>query len=244
MLYFITCYICISGKFHSRVAILVAVAFAIYLLALGIIDGLFVLTIGRMGTQFDAEGFQGQINLENLKVFKMNADVCSANPVKILFCVKSSIRNFKKRHVLRNTWLSPIKISKKYKFVFVLGRPQYTHTQISKFLSYEMNTFQDVVQGNFIDSYHNITLKSIFILSWARRYCPQAENVMSVDDDTFVNLENLERFLMSKARRTNLLAGYVLENKKPFRSKFSKWYASYKSYPGGMYPRFAMGAGY
>ena len=48
---------------------------------------------------------------------------------------------------------------------------------------------------NFIDSYGNLTLKTMMGLKWASRYCWRAKFVYKVDDDMFVNVENLLKYL-------------------------------------------------
>jgi hypothetical protein len=62
----------------------------------------------------------------------------------------------------------------------------------------EADTFNDIIIENFVDTYHNLTLKSIAMLKWITLTCYRDNNtsslpqhVLKVDDDIFVNVEKL-----------------------------------------------------
>ena len=48
-----------------------------------------------------------------------------------------------------------------------------------------------MVIESFQDSYHNLTLKTTFLLKWLSHRCPRAKFILKVDDDVFINTENL-----------------------------------------------------
>ena len=52
----------------------------------------------------------------------------------------------------------------------------------------ESEGFQDIIQGNFHDSYHNLTYKNVFGLLWVSTFCEQAEFVIKTDDDMYIDL--------------------------------------------------------
>lgn len=52
---------------------------------------------------------------------------------------------------------------------------------------YEYETYQDIVQEDFVDSYKNLTYKGLMALKWISVYCPQADYILKVDDDIMVN---------------------------------------------------------
>lgn len=61
-----------------------------------------------------------------------------------------------------------------------------------KDLAAEAQTHQDIAQDTtFIDSYSNLTLKTLALFSWAHRACPTTSLVFKVDDDVFVNVPKL-----------------------------------------------------
>ena len=55
----------------------------------------------------------------------------------------------------------------------------------------------DIIQENFLDSYNNLTLKSILMLKYVKNNCEnKVKYVMKCDDDTFINVPNLIHVLL------------------------------------------------
>jgi len=42
-------------------------------------------------------------------------------------------------------------------------------------LEFESDQYGDVVQGNFVENYRNLTLKSLTDIDWVINYCPAAQ---------------------------------------------------------------------
>lgn len=110
----------------------------------------------------------------------------------------------------------------------------------------ESDRFADIVQGNFVEAYRNLTYKHVMGLRWAAIECSMAKYIIKVDDDTvfdvfhLVNyLDNLESTL--DYANEHLLAGYILDGKKPIRLQASKWYVSMQEYDGSVYPDYLSG---
>lgn len=77
---------------------------------------------------------------------------------------------------------------------------------------------------NFIDSYYNLTLKSIVLLKWVKLNCFTARYIMKVDDDVYLNVDNLFTLLKSEhSTPKNFLLGKLYTNEGPDRRKDSKW---------------------
>ena len=109
--------------------------------------------------------------------------------------------------------------------MFVVGRPR-GDLQEEAGLIKEASLFQDLIIADFVDTYENLTLKTISALQWVSTYCPNAEFVLKVDSDMMINFENLIPYLET-APRDNFASG-ALKNTYPFRFYFIKWYISYK----------------
>lgn len=60
--------------------------------------------------------------------------------------------------------------------------------EVQNKLDEEAATFKDIVQGNFMDTYRNLTYKNIMGKHWVANYCPQAEFVIKTDDDMFIDM--------------------------------------------------------
>ncbi|CAB3360187.1 Hypothetical predicted protein [Cloeon dipterum] len=96
----------------------------------------------------------------------------------------------------------------------------------------------DLVQGNFLEDYHNLTYKHTMGLRWAAQFCPQAQLLIKMDDDIAVDLPRLIALAPSMVHHNML--GYVLDGLTPERHK-TKWRVSTKDWPESHYPRFLSG---
>ncbi|XP_077540998.1 UDP-GlcNAc:betaGal beta-1,3-N-acetylglucosaminyltransferase 9-like [Haemaphysalis longicornis] len=94
---------------------------------------------------------------------------CSGNgTITLLIGVLSSAANFEQRAAIRETWgASALKIG--FKLVFLLGST--TRVGVENRILQEDGIHQDIVQGQFLDAYHNLTCKSMMLLHWAHDYC-------------------------------------------------------------------------
>ncbi|KAH8323419.1 hypothetical protein KR067_008284 [Drosophila pandora] len=124
---------------------------------------------------------------------------------------------------------------------FVLGRGNDTH--LNERLDGENMMYADMIRGNFVDSYNNLTLKTISALEWTHWHCPLAKYVLKTDDDMFINVPKLMEFLDTlKAKRK--IYGRRAENWMPVRNKRSKYYVSYAQYSSRYFPYFTTGPAY
>ncbi|KAK2836043.1 hypothetical protein Q5P01_016527 [Channa striata] len=174
--------------------------------------------------------------------------------VLLLLFVKSSPENFEQRQVIRDTWGNESfiwsELGASVKVVFALGihpdvRRRY---RVQLALLQEDQTFGDLIQQNFLDTFHNLTAKLVLQFHWVHDYCPQARFFMSADDDIFVHLPNLVKYLRqlvrSKSGAKNLWVGHVHRGSPPVRQKHSKYHVPYDLYPWPSYPDYTAGAGY
>ncbi|NXW49877.1 B3GT2 galactosyltransferase, partial [Nyctiprogne leucopyga] len=110
----------------------------------------------------------------------------------------------------------------------------------------ESEQYHDIIQQDFLDTYHNLTLKTLMGMNWVASYCSGASFVMKTDSDVFVNtiylIEKLLRPLSPPPQ--DYFTGCLMKGHKPIRNKGSKWYISQEEYPGDKYPPFCSGTGY
>lgn len=59
----------------------------------------------------------------------------------------------------------------------------------------EILIYDDIILADFLDSYENNTMKTMMGLRYAFEKCPKFEFVLLADDDMFINMENVVRFL-------------------------------------------------
>ncbi|KAE8603709.1 hypothetical protein XENTR_v10014438 [Xenopus tropicalis] len=180
-----------------------------------------------------------------------NRDKCQNEDVLLLLFVKTSPENRRRRNAIRKTWGNEDYIRSQYaaniKVVFALGieaDPVKSH-QTQKDLVIENKRFNDLIQQDFKDTFHNLTLKLLLQFGWVNSYCPSAKFIMSADDDIFVHTPNLVSYLKSLPIETqDFWIGRVHRGSPPIRSKTSKYYVPYEMYPWSSYPDYTAGAAY
>ncbi|CAB1413912.1 unnamed protein product [Pleuronectes platessa] len=103
----------------------------------------------------------------------------------------------------------------------------------------------DLIQSNFMDTYLNLTIKTMVIMDWLATFCPTAAYGMKIDSDMFLNIDNLV-IMLSKPGipQENYLTGMLMWNRPVVRSLDSKWYVPEEMYPDPSYPTYTLGMGY
>ena len=54
-----------------------------------------------------------------------------------------------------------------------------------------------LLQESFIDTYANLTLKSLVLLHWFTQRCEGSQYVMKTDDDMYINLVKLHQLVLA-----------------------------------------------
>ncbi|XP_059356993.1 lactosylceramide 1,3-N-acetyl-beta-D-glucosaminyltransferase B-like [Carassius carassius] len=113
-------------------------------------------------------------------------------------------------------------------------------------LLFEDQRYHDLIQQDFMDTFHNLTLKLLLQLGWKETYCHHAQFLISADDDVFVHIPNLIHFLQGTGHSNakDLWIGRVHHGSPPIRDKESKYYVSQDLYPWLSYPDYTPGSGY
>ncbi|CAG5103054.1 Oidioi.mRNA.OKI2018_I69.chr1.g592.t1.cds [Oikopleura dioica] len=97
------------------------------------------------------------------------------------------------RDKIRKSFGNPELYREKYKvkFVFLLGKKDETD---ENFILDEQYLFDDILYGNFQDSYWNLTYKEIMFYTWTEQKAPNVKFVYRGDDDNFLNPLGLMKF--------------------------------------------------
>ncbi|KAL8586776.1 hypothetical protein ACOMHN_061289 [Nucella lapillus] len=164
--------------------------------------------------------------------------------VEVIMMILTTHDAVEKRDAIRHTWASVTRNNTAHvRHVFVLGRSKSeAHMQqVRK----EGEVYGDVIMYDFVDSYANLTLKTLTILHWVMDYCHNARFMMKTDDDMWVNVPSLLETVKREASSLQTsIGGACHMSAGPIRNTFSKWYASKKAYPQNSYPGFCSGTGY
>ncbi|XP_054721314.1 beta-1,3-galactosyltransferase 5-like [Uloborus diversus] len=177
-------------------------------------------------------------------------DLCSRgikNEVKLslLILVISAVPNIIQRVTIRETWGSIASASNNtgpIRLGFLLGST--TSEELQQRVRAEATHFGDIIQQDFMDTYRNLTLKSIMLLKWAKEFCPNVQYVLKTDDDMYINVPNLIDFLIKTPTKSNIMYGYLFRKAKPNRNPSHKWFVPKSQFAADMFPDYLSGTGY
>lgn len=177
-------------------------------------------------------------------------DKCTeSRPVPFLvLLITTEARQLDARNAIRQTWGSD-NMASALGFIrlFLLGKNEGELGLLQqKMLETESQRYHDIIQQDFLDTYKNLTIKTMMGINWVAIHCPQASYVMKTDSDMFVNTEYLIHKLLRPEiqPRKNYFTGSYMAGYEPIRNKNSKWYMPPELYPGAKYPTFCSGTGY
>ncbi|KAF4074295.1 hypothetical protein AMELA_G00237900 [Ameiurus melas] len=170
--------------------------------------------------------------------------LCQNRKPFLVLLIPVTPQNSEARTTIRKTWgqenLVPnVDIAR----VFVLGEPREHDAKLEEDLQKESMAYRDIVQMNFLDSYNNLTIKTMMIMNWVASYCTSAKYAMKIDADIFLNVPYLVHYLQNKAKH-NYITGSVINDGQPRRNQDSKWYLSEELYPENIFPPYLAGAAY
>ncbi len=113
----------------------------------------------------------------------------------LLIVVISAAENSVKRDLVRRTWAGPLMELEWIQIIFLIGSTPTEDKVVKGRIEKEKNQHGDLVQVDVVDTYANLTLKSVAMLHWAKSRCPGAELVFKCDDDNYVNWNTLKDYL-------------------------------------------------
>ena len=159
-------------------------------------------------------------------------------PLHVLVVVHSSTTNFQRRRLIRETWASKhVMTTRNLRVLFVLGLTAKAAVQAQ--IEVERVVYEDLIQGAFRDTYHNLTHKGVLAYRWIHEHCPQAQLILKVDDDMFINpFLFYEVYFPRFSRQRRTIACHVRpKNTSPIERKKGKWvvmedeFRGYRFYP-------------
>lgn len=161
-------------------------------------------------------------------------------PKFLAVVVCSAVGNFAARRAIRETWGRDA-MSTLTRAFFLLGRTD--NETLQEEVNQEAGIYGDVLQADFMDTYNNLTVKSVVLLQWASKHCSETKYILKTDDDMYVNVPNLVHYLHKKGT-PKMLLGCLISGATPVRDWSSKWYVPLIVYPQHTYPDYLSGTGY
>ena len=173
--------------------------------------------------------------------------LCPGKHIFIITYIHSAPKNLKKRQTIRQTWASGTNFrSENVQIVFIMG--QVSDRDVMESVKMEWDLYGDIVQEDFVDSYHNLTYKALAGLKWVSTFCGHATYVLKTDDDIFVNIFALLKYIHSTVEpsygKTNLILCNQWIHMKVMRDKRSKWYIPKEDFSPDYFPPYCSGSAY
>ena len=187
-----------------------------------------------------------KVNAHDFKVTYNASCVCREPPFLIVI-IPSLPSSRDRRDAIRDTWGSVANTSKwlnetlneKVKIVFLLGRTESDRTR--RALEEEYTRYGDFLQEDFLESYRNLSLKTVMGLKWVVNYCNRARYVMKCDDDMIAHIPMILRLLTKKKYRSSII-GHI--NKGAMAQRQGLWRVSPDEFPFQYFPPYASGSAY
>ena len=111
-------------------------------------------------------------------------------PPHYVITVKSATSHFSRRAAIRQTYAQRDLFPQlEVRLIFLLGRAARSDHVMQ--IQSEAAQFKDILQGDFTDTYRNLTIKGVMGLRWLAEFCPGMGVVIKLDDDVFVNMYQL-----------------------------------------------------
>ena len=152
--------------------------------------------------------------------------------------VCSAVQNFAARIAIRQSWAQDTETLNYVKVVFLIG--QNLNNTYQEHLEKEHEEYGDIIQESFIDTYSNLTVKSLMLLKWFTQSCNRTQYVMKTDDDMYINLVKLYEFVQMN-QKPNLLLGSLICNAVPIKDPDNKWFVPSYMFSEKKYPNYLSG---
>jgi hypothetical protein len=161
--------------------------------------------------------------------------------MNLLVTTFSAVGNFERRQAIRATW-GNITHFTGMRIAFVIG--QTLDTKLARKVTEESEMYNDLVQTNVIDSWRNLTLKHMAMLDFIVHQCPNVPIVLKTDDDVYLSMPKVMKFVHSIQGKRNSIYGDVFYNTPVGREPSSKYYVSWEAYGKPLFPPFCVGTAY
>ncbi|XP_039297595.1 beta-1,3-galactosyltransferase 5 [Nilaparvata lugens] len=166
--------------------------------------------------------------------------------LKLLVAITSAPQHQEARMAIRQTWghygqRSDISIG----FLLGLSSPvQANAHSVDANVRAEADLYGDIIRSRFIDSYDNLTLKTVSLTEWVDNFCTKVQFVLKTDDDMFINIPRLLVFINEHSNQKRIIYGRLAKKWKPIRNIRSKYFVSARQFSPPVFPDFVTGPAY
>ncbi|XP_069693753.1 beta-1,3-galactosyltransferase 5-like [Periplaneta americana] len=172
-----------------------------------------------------------------------NVELCPdlGSNMQLLIAITSAPSHKEARMAIRQTW-GHFRQRSDVNIAFLLGSTKDAY--LAQELINENKLYSDLISAHFLDSYNNLTLKTVSLLEWVDNYCNRVKFILKTDDDMFINIPKLLSFIEKHSKDKRTIFGRLAKRWKPIRNKKSKYYVSPNQYQPAIFPDFTTGPAY
>ena len=176
------------------------------------------------------------VSTVNTSYILENPTLCSSvHNLHIVVIVHTSPDHKERRFSIRNTWANDAFYHHlgNVRTVFLLGKTK--DQKVQNQIQDEYKRYGDILQGDFIDDYHNLTLKGVMAYKWLTERCRNAKIVLKVDDDISVDMFKMFTIYYPKYRseKLTIICNHILTKTMGIvRKNDSKWFVSNNHFRG------------
>ncbi|XP_014789108.1 beta-1,3-galactosyltransferase 1 [Octopus bimaculoides] len=188
----------------------------------------------------------------NFKRLINEPDLCSRHErILLLYIVRTFHTNFVRREILREVFQDiphdPYSKNIIIRHVFIFGKTK--NSTLESLIQNESKKYRDIIQEDFTESYTNLGLKTIMAWKWSVEFCGNADYVMVMNDELFVDQYKLVPYLhyqlLQSTRKDRFVACFRQEGPGDLQYFLKvKRVPQNIIYKGKRYPRFCNGVGY
>ncbi len=178
-----------------------------------------------------------------------NVDV-SCQTSQLIIYVKSAMREFQPRQVVRETW-GVVAKQEKIPVIFSVGSPtgkEEKEENLTDKLRSEQQKYGDLLQADFVDVYDTMPLKTLATLHWHVHSCAKNRSnlfVFSTDTDVIVFPENILNLTKRQKPGQKTITGACWQGARANRNASdSKNFVSLRLWPASSYPHYCSGSGF
>ena len=128
-------------------------------------------------------------------------------PPALLILVKSAAQNTPERRALRKMYANDEYLKRFHmpiRYAFLVATGQFNGGELPDSFRAEIEQWRDIVAMDFVESYSNLTVKTLGGMRWAVEKCTKFEFLILIDDDMWLSVKNVIRFLKDPSLYVNV----------------------------------------
>lgn len=179
----------------------------------------------------------------NCTILEEEARFCHCHECKplLILAIKSHPLSSYRRMAARQTWAAERQVSDYHvKTLFLMAKTE--NTSLMHLVAREVKEYHDILQWDFVESHHNLSLKERCFLEWVHYNCKEVEFIFKGDDDEFVNPDAVVNYVKETPEAAHTIHGSMQTESVVMHT--GKYGVSESLFPYCLYPIFPSGGGF